>query len=46
MTLPIRYYWGRLCFWLLGRCPGCWSKVNYTVAGSAICPGCGRRSTF
>lgn len=44
--IPIQYYWRRFCFWVLGKCPLCWSNVNYTVSGTAICPCCRQRSNW
>ena len=38
----LRYYWRRFAH-VLGRCPACWERVNYTRHGQAVCPTCGRR---
>ena len=26
-----------------GFCPHCWSVLNYTITGRALCPNCKRR---
>jgi len=41
LRLRSRYYWNKLVL-AVGRCPRCWSKVNYTTKGRAICPECGK----
>jgi predicted amidophosphoribosyltransferase len=35
-------YWKRKILLALGVCPKCWSQVNYTPKGRAICPNCGQ----
>lgn len=41
LKLRSRYYWRKVCHFF-GRCPYCGEKVNYTMAGRAICPNCGK----
>ena len=38
----LRYYWRCLCH-ALGFCPACYSRVNFTRSGRAICPNCKQR---
>jgi len=37
----VRYYW-RVLIHLMGYCPTCYNKVNYTRHGKPICPYCGK----
>lgn len=37
----LKYYWRKACQFF-GFCPKCRGPVNYTTAGRALCPKCGK----
>lgn len=39
----VRYWLGKLCKELLGRCLRCGNSLNFTRHNVGICPNCGRR---
>lgn len=41
LYLRIRYYWRALCV-LVGLCPDCATRLNFTRSGRAHCPSCGK----
>lgn len=43
LCLRSRYWWGKICKNLFGRCCGCGSALNITRYGQGGCPFCRRR---